>query len=633
MSNGGLRLRLRAEVTAKPSRGPGRISARIGAARASARRAAVPAAVILLAAAIVQACLTAVHAPHLPPAIWMAGGALAALRTRDIYEAVHVRRHSGRRAARKRRKFQGPASAREIHRLLSVHAARRRAKVTRPGFGGRTRRLAAVAAGVLIGTGGTPARMLMGTHEDFYLIYAPPRRGKTGWLAGVALDAPGACLATSTRVDIYAHTVIPRSAKGPGWVLNPGGDGGIPTTLGWSPLEGCHKPSVAMEHAGYLMDAAPHDKGGKDAYWQGRGHELLRIMMHAAALGGATMREVAEWVRDPDATEPMAILTDDPDAAPGWATELAALRDTEPEQRDGISAAAASALAWMSDPVMADIACPEPGTGFDVWDFLLGDGTVYLISTNRPHNSVAPYVACLAAHVFDSAKLAASYSPGNRLDPPLTLVIDEPAITCPVPLDRWAAEAGGHGITVATGVQSPAQLVKQYGEAGARTIRDCASVTIVMGGYNDDKELESLSAVCGHTTVWDLVKDPSGRKTRQERTDRLYPPERIRTLTEFTAVLLHRSARPVEVRLALVWERDGYQKADTSRPVPAAATPVPEVRAIEAPRQEAIPMPAAPERPALGDGTTHAVPDLTRSDTEWLSQMAPDTARSAGTTA
>ena len=182
-------------------------------------------------------------------------------------------------------------------------------------------------------------------------------------------------------------------------------------------------------------------------------------------------------------------------------------------------------------------------------------------------------------------------------------------------------------------MQSPAQLVKQYGEAGARTIRDCASVTIVMGGYNDDKELESLSAVCGHTTVWDLVKDPSGRKTRQERTDRLYPPERIRTLTEFTAVLLHRSARPVEVRLALVWERDGYQKADTSRPVPAAATPVPEVRAIEAPRQEAIPMPAAPERPALGDGTTHAVPDLTRSDTEWLSQMAPDTARSAGTTA
>ena len=158
--------------------------------------------------------------------------------------------------------------------------------------------------------------MLMGTHEDFYLIYAPPRRGKTGWLAGVALDAPGACLATSTRVDVYAHTVIPRSAKGPGWVLNPGGDGGIPTTLGWSPLEGCHKPSVAMEHAGYLMDAAPHDKGGKDAYWQGRGHELLRIMMHAAALGGATMREVAEWVRDPDATEPMAILTDDPDAAP-----------------------------------------------------------------------------------------------------------------------------------------------------------------------------------------------------------------------------------------------------------------------------------------------------------------------------
>ena len=78
-------------------------------------------------------------------------------------------------------------------------------------------------------------------------------------------DAPGALLTTSTRVDVYAHTVVPRSAKGPVYTLNPGGDGGIPTTLSWSPLEDCHTAAGAIERAGYLMAAAPKDSGGKDA--------------------------------------------------------------------------------------------------------------------------------------------------------------------------------------------------------------------------------------------------------------------------------------------------------------------------------------------------------------------------------
>ena len=48
-------------------------------------------------------------------------------------------------------------------------------------------------------------------------------------------------------------------------------------------------------------------------------------MMHAAALGGWTMREVAQWVRDPEATDPHAILADHEDAAEGWAHELEAM--------------------------------------------------------------------------------------------------------------------------------------------------------------------------------------------------------------------------------------------------------------------------------------------------------------------
>ena len=96
--------------------------------------------------------------------------------------------------------------------------------------------------------------------------------------------------------------------------------------------------------------------------------------------------------------------------------------------------------------------------GLDAWDFIQAGGTVYLIGTDRPHSALGPYFACLTAHLFDTAKEIAAASPGGRCDPPLTLVIDEPAITCPVPLDRWSAEAGGHGVTLITGFQSRSQM-------------------------------------------------------------------------------------------------------------------------------------------------------------------------------
>ena len=249
---------------AKPPKPPGRLAARRDAAKRRAVRAAAPSAAVLLAGAAAQAGHAPLHLPDLPYA-YMAGASLVSLRARDLYEAAHVRRHGGKRAARKRRKYQGPASAREIHARLSVQAARRRAKVTRPSLGGHTRRLPVTEAGVVIGQGGTPARTIMATAEDFTLLFAGPRTGKSGWLAGVVMDAPGPVLNTSTRVDVWANTVIPRSAKGPVYVLNPGGDGGIPTTLAWSPLDGCYHPAGAIEAAGYLMNAAPKDSGGKDA--------------------------------------------------------------------------------------------------------------------------------------------------------------------------------------------------------------------------------------------------------------------------------------------------------------------------------------------------------------------------------
>jgi hypothetical protein len=67
-----------------------------------------------------------------------------------LHEGYGWHRRGGRAAARKRRKYQGPASRREIEATLSLRAIRKRAHVTRPATE-RPRQLPPSELGVLIG--------------------------------------------------------------------------------------------------------------------------------------------------------------------------------------------------------------------------------------------------------------------------------------------------------------------------------------------------------------------------------------------------------------------------------------------------------------------------------------------------
>lgn len=412
-----------------------------------------------------------------------------------------------------------------------------------------------------------------GSHEDTYVVYAAPRTGKTGFLSGVLIDAPGFGLSTSTRPDVWGHTSIPRSKRGPVLTLDPDPFSGIGSSLKWDMLDGCALPQIAIERAGYLMHAAPKNDGGKDAWWDHQSAELLRLLLHAGELCGANLLDVKAWASDPSTKEPVQALYRSPLAAYGWAGELDAISSQEPETLQSIARGVTTALGWLADPVMAGIACPPPGQSMDAWQLITEGGTAYLVGANKPHGSIAAFCAALTSHFWETGKRIAALSPGFRLDPPAMFVIDEPAITCPVPLDRWFAEAGGWGMPVATGVQSPAQLVRQWGPEGARIIRDCATIEIVFGGNTDPDELDSISKICGGKDSWKHVPG-TGRRGKENYEARLYPPERIRTLEEGHAVVLHRSARPVEVLVSRVWDRPGYERAETMPATPPYAGPI-----------------------------------------------------------
>ena len=60
----------------------------------------------------------------------------------------------------------------------------------------------------------------------------------------------------------------------------------------------------------------------------------------------------------------------------------------------------------------------------------------------------APLVTALTGHIAREARRIAATRPGGRLDPPLTLALDEAALICPIPLDNWTADMGGRNVTI-----------------------------------------------------------------------------------------------------------------------------------------------------------------------------------------
>lgn len=108
----------------------------------------------------------------------------------------------------------GFASGHDVATSMSARAARRSARTTRPGLM-HPSRAAAEECGIFLGRQrGLIRRKVYATLEDVVLTIAPPpRSGKTAWLAGAVLDAPGPALVTSTRGDVYDYTAEIRQAK------------------------------------------------------------------------------------------------------------------------------------------------------------------------------------------------------------------------------------------------------------------------------------------------------------------------------------------------------------------------------------------------------------------------------------
>ncbi|GAA3224586.1 hypothetical protein GCM10017691_12700 [Pseudonocardia petroleophila] len=461
------------------------------------------------------------------------------------------------------RRKAGVASSSDIVRVGSAVAMRRRAPNVRPSLraGSRWDRAAQLlrlpAAAVAVELCRVGALRVWASIEDVVLVFGGPRVGKTQWLAGRVLDAPGAVLVTSTRTNLLDQTGPMREEIGPVFVFNPVGLGGRPSTITFDPLTGCCDPPTATERATDMLAVATRPGGGDREYWDEQGRRNLAALMHAAALGGLTMNTVQVWLSALDEHQQrILLLLHNKSLEPAFETAVRQFIGTNEKTRTSIASTISPALGWLTHGPACAAALPlaEGGRPFDVAALLASRATVYMLGGEEAQ--VAPLVCALTGYIAREARRLAEDQPGGRLDPPLSLRLDEAALICPIPLDKWSADMGGRGISIVACFQSRAQLLDRYGDAKAAVILNNSGARELFGGTADRDDLNYWSTLAGERDEPTTTTDMHGRVA--SRTTRRVPvlgPAQLANLPAGRVVVFRRDMPPVIGRAEQAWRR------------------------------------------------------------------------------
>jgi type IV secretion system protein VirD4 len=232
----------------------------------------------------------------------------------------------------------------------------------------------------------------------------------------------------------------------------------------------------------------------------------------------------------------------------------------DPRTRDSVWAGVRAAMAALADPRVRRALDPAPGAALDVEQFLCRKGTLYLLGTGAGAGASATFLAALLEDITETARRLAAQMTGGRLDPPLTLVLDEIANLSPIPsLPTLMADGGGNGISTTAVLQSLAQARDKWGEQPASAIWEAATAKVILGGASSPRDLQDLSQLIGerdeHTVS--TSRDPRGGRSTSTAVRRVpvLPADALRTLPFGTAVLLLRATRPIILDLQAYHQR------------------------------------------------------------------------------
>ncbi|MFJ3232161.1 type IV secretory system conjugative DNA transfer family protein [Streptomyces sp. NPDC086787] len=267
------------------------------------------------------------------------------------------------------------------------------------------------------------------------VLYAPPATRQT--TAGQAIrDAEGPALVVTSNPALWSDTKDARAKLGPTLLYDPTHLCDTPARIHWSPTTGCEDKQTAVQRATALL--APVRPTAKvDQTLAETAETLLRSYLHAAAIDGRTIRHVHRWAQGTQVQDAVRTLRTNPKAAPGAAGELEAALTSHPERRDMAQELTNRALAALSTVNIREACTPNRTDALALDSFVNEGGTLYVVGQSiedpRTDPGAMPLLTALVASVVEHGRRMAERSSSGRLDPPLTLVLDDIAAVAPLP--------------------------------------------------------------------------------------------------------------------------------------------------------------------------------------------------------
>lgn len=249
-------------------------------------------------------------------------------------------------------------------------------------------------------------------------------------------DAEGPALVVTSDPTLWSDTRDARAKLGPVLLYDPSHLCDTPARLHWSPTNGCeNKPTAAAQATALLAPIRPTAK--IDQALADMAETLLRSYLHAAAIDGRTIRHLHRWAQGTAVQEAVRTLRTNPKAAPGAAGELESALTSHPERRDMAQQLTARALSALSTVNVRESCTPNRADSAVLDSFLHEGGTLYVVGTPiedpKANPSAMPLLTALASSVVERGRRMAERSSSGRLDPPLTLILDDVAAVAPLP--------------------------------------------------------------------------------------------------------------------------------------------------------------------------------------------------------
>lgn len=267
------------------------------------------------------------------------------------------------------------------------------------------------------------------------VVYGPAATRRPTVVQAI-LEADGPALVVTSDPSVWAETKDARAKIGPVLVYDPGHLCDTPARLHWSPTAGCEQPDTAAARSTALL-APVRPQARIDATTADTAETLLKCWLHAAAIDGRPFRQVHRWALGGSAHEPVRLLRTHPKAASGLAGLLESALTAHPERREMAQELTVRAFAALSSVHIRNACTPNRADSLVLESFADEGGTLYVvgdpIEDPRSGPGAMPLLTALASHVVEHGRRMAARSTDGRLDPPMTLVLDDVAAVAPLP--------------------------------------------------------------------------------------------------------------------------------------------------------------------------------------------------------